>query len=188
MKQAIKQYRDLGLEVYINEIDYGDADPAAAATSAHRTTAFDNLQGTNLHEFAQAAASAGVSWLCLWGIADNSNQYWRMGQSALLFDESYNAKDSYYQFRQGIVDGLATPTTIRITPSVDNKEHAYVQNGIIYMEGQQNGMVALMDAFGAVQARIPLIAGKGLLPKLSQGSYVWRLENNHTSSGMLLVK
>jgi hypothetical protein len=54
-----------------------------------------------------AAVGGGAKWICLWGVADNTNNYWRKGQSALLFDESYAAKHAYYEFRQGILDGLA---------------------------------------------------------------------------------
>ncbi|MFA6835875.1 MAG: endo-1,4-beta-xylanase [Fibrobacteraceae bacterium] len=185
---AIKQYKDLGLEVYITEIDYGDADPIAAATSAHRTAAYDSIQSKNLYEFAKAAASAGVNWLCMWGIADNSNQYWRMGQSALLFDEDYNAKDAYYQFRQGIVDGLGITALPRTTKNINNRESANIKDGIIYLTGKQDGTISLMDTFGAIRAEVPLTSGKGIVPKLPHGSYIWSLKGSRTAHGVLLLE
>lgn len=112
-KQAVEEYRKLGLEVYLTEIDYGDRDPAAPAAAANRTAAFDSIQADGYYQMAKAFVSGGGQWLCLWGIADNSNQYWRMGQSALIFDESYAAKKTYESFRQGIVDGLVPPTSLR---------------------------------------------------------------------------
>lgn len=184
MKQAIQQYRALGLEVYITEIDYGDADPIAAATSAHRTAAFDNTQAKNYYDFAKAAASADVTWLCMWGVADNTNQYWRMGQSALLFDESYNAKDAYYQFRQGIVDGLALKQPSQVIHHSPSTQNAHIKNGILYLSGNQEGTILLRNASGSVQARIPMMNGKAMIPNLLQGSYLWSLEGNYSVRGV----
>lgn len=111
LTRAVQEYKALGLEVYITEADYGDTDPVAAAGSAHRTAAWDTLQAKQYRALAAAAVGGGVKWICLWGVADNSNAYWRQGQSALLFDEAYAAKYAYYEFRQGILDGLA-PTAL----------------------------------------------------------------------------
>lgn len=106
LKRAVQEYKSLGLEVYITEADYGDTDPVAAAGTAHRTAAWDTLQAKQYRALVTAAVSGGANWICLWGVADNTNDYWRKGQSALLFDESYAAKYAYYEFRQGILDGL----------------------------------------------------------------------------------
>ncbi len=111
LKRAVEEYKALGIEVYVTEIDYGDTDPVAAAGSARRTPAWDTLQARQLRAFVTAAVSGGAKWLCLWGVGDNTNDYWRKGQSALIYDESYAAKYSYYQFRQGILDGLS-PTAL----------------------------------------------------------------------------
>jgi endo-1,4-beta-xylanase len=112
LKRAVQEYKSLGLEVYVTEVDYGDTDPIAAAGAAHRTAAWDSLQARQLRAFVTAAVGGGAKWICLWGVADNTNTYWRKGQSALLFDESYAAKYAYYEFRQGILDGLAS-TAVR---------------------------------------------------------------------------
>ena len=111
LKRAVEEYKKLGLEVYVTEVDYGDADQIAAAGTARRTAAWDTLQARQLRAFVTAAVSGGANWICLWGVADNTNTYWRKGQSALLYDESYAAKYSYYEFRQGILDGLV-PTAV----------------------------------------------------------------------------
>jgi endo-1,4-beta-xylanase len=116
LKRAVQEYRNLGLEVYITETDYGDTDPVAAAGSAHRTAAWDTLQAKQYRALVTAAVGGGAKWICLWGVADNTNDYWRKGQSALLFDESYAAKYAYYEFRQGILDGLAPTALGRSAP------------------------------------------------------------------------
>jgi GH35 family endo-1,4-beta-xylanase len=170
LKQAVEEYRKLGLEVYITEIDYGDADPIAPATSARRTPAWDTLQAKNLRAFATAAVSGGVNWLCMWGVADNTNTYWRKGQSALLYDESYAAKYAYDQFRQGIVDGLAT-TSVQEKGLSPVQAHAQVMGNRLVATGLADGPVQVRDARGAVVARLDLRAGEAALPSLARGVY-----------------
>jgi len=188
LKLAVQQYRNLGLEVYFTELDYGDADPIAAATSAHRTASFDSLQAQNLYEFAKAATSGGVNWLCMWGVADNTNTYWRMGQSALLFDESYNAKNSYYKFRQGIVDGLAPPTYIMKSGTSTSTSSVKVMGGVLHFEGYQEGVVTLLNLLGAPQATLAVHDGNAQLPPLAQGAYLWKIVGHPSAQGLIQMQ
>lgn len=173
LKQAVQEYRKLGLEVYITEIDYGDADPVAAATSAHRTPAWDTLQARNLREFATAAVSGGVNWLCLWGVADNTNTYWRKGQSALLYDENYAAKYAYDQFRQGIVDGLKASSVESPVLRAD-AFRARVAGKRLVVDGLADGPVEIVDARGVRVAQLELQAGQAALPAQPRGVYSLR--------------
>lgn len=117
MTQAIMEYKKLGLEVYITEVDYGDTDHIADAKTPQWSPQLDSAQKKAYYDFTKAAVSGGVDWICLWGVADNTNSYWRMGQNALLFDEKYLPKPAYDGFYQGILDGLTTKTsTFEITP------------------------------------------------------------------------
>lgn len=186
LKQAVQEYRKLGLEVYVTEVDYGDADPIAAATSAHRTAAYDTLQAKALYEFTKAATAGGVSWICLWGVADNTNLYWRKGQSALLFDESYQAKGAYYRFRQGLVDGLAT-TSIEARIPNEAAFKALAQGGRLLVPGMDEGTVELVDLRGKAMAKVELHGGAGFLPSLPQGLYAVRIVGPAAKSGWVQV-
>ena len=104
---AVAEYKKLGLEVYITEVDYGDADQIAPPKQSQWSAQMDSAQKKAYHDFAAAAVEGGVDWICLWGVADNTNAYWRMGQNALLFDEQYQPKAAYNGFHQGIIDGLS---------------------------------------------------------------------------------
>lgn len=179
LTRAVQEYRKLGLEVYITEIDYGDTDPIAAASSAHRTPAYDSLQGRNLRAFAAAAASGGANWMCLWGVADNTNLYWRMGQSALLYDESYNAKFAYDQFRQGIVEGLATTGAHRRS-SVASALSARIHDGGLLVSGILDGRASLLTTAGAKVADLDLREGWAPLPKLARGLYLLRAQEGNS--------
>lgn len=185
LQQAVEEYRKLGLEVYITEIDYGDDDPIAAATSAHRSPSYDTTQAQQLRAFARAATAGGVHWLCLWGVADNTNLYWRKGQSALLFDESYNAKPSYYSFRQGISEGLVPTSTTPVRASASRFEATVVGNRL-RVEGMEDGSVDLLDPLGNLRASSKVHAGVGNLPRLPQGTYVAR--SNREPSRQCLVQ
>jgi len=108
---AVAEYKKLGLEVYITEVDYGDTDQIAPAKQSQWSAQLDEAQTKGYHDFAKAAAAGGTDWICLWGVADNTNSYWRMGQNALLFNEQYQPKAAYTGFHQGIVEGLPPVNT-----------------------------------------------------------------------------
>jgi hypothetical protein len=152
-RRAVEEYRKLGLEVYLTEVDYGDADPAAAAGTAHRSAAFDSIQAEGYRQLAKAFVAGGGSWICLWGVGDNTNQYWRMGQSALLFDENYTAKKAYYSFRQGIVEGLAETTDILSNRSRSPVRSAFrlsPHGRMLIANGMQAGRTGIYDLRGRV--------------------------------------
>lgn len=180
LKRAVEEYRKLGLEVYITEVDYGDADPVAAAGTAHRTAAWDSIQARNLHDFAAAATSGGANWIDLWGVADNTNTYWRMGQSALLYDESYSPKSSYYQFRQGIVDGLALTSVAGDGPRAEGTRRARLEGGRLRVDGLADGPVQLLDLRGGRIADLRFSEGSAALPSLPRGLYLLRTAQSET--------
>jgi endo-1,4-beta-xylanase len=181
LTRAVQEYRKLGLEVYVTEVDYGDADPIAAATTAHRTPAYDTLQANNYKAFVTAAIAGGANWICLWGVADNTNDYWRKGQSALLYDESYNAKYAYFQFRQGILDGLRATTGVGRAPS-----HGTVRARIVGSElltrGIADGSAWLTNVRGDIATAIDLRGGRAALPTLGAGMYLLRTADGHQST------
>ncbi len=49
-------------------------------------------------------------------------------------------------------------------------------------------MISLMNVFGATQAEVPLTSGKGIVPKLPHGSYIWSLKGSHTAHGVVLLE
>jgi hypothetical protein len=155
------------------EVDYGDTDPVAAATTAHRTASWDSTQALDLYALTKAATAGGANWICLWGVADNTNLYWRKGQSALLFDESYNAKGSYYRFRQGIVDGLAT-TSVGAKGAGESKFDAVARGGRLLVRGMEDCSVELVDPRGKESATVELRGGSGNLPPLPHSIYIAR--------------
>lgn len=124
LNRAVKEYKALGLEVYITEVDYGDDDHIAPAKTPNWTPKLDSAQYKSYHDFISAAVSGGADWICLWGVADNTNDYWRKGQNALLFNEQYQPKRAYEGFKQGIIDGKAVVKIAGHDLKSDNQQTA----------------------------------------------------------------
>ncbi len=141
LTKAVQEYKKLGLEVYITEIDYGDTDQIAPAKQSNWSTQMEAAQKTGYYNFVKAAVAGGVDWLCLWGVADNTNAYWRMGQDALLFTAQYQPKAVYNDFRKAIVDVKGTVGSIKTSKSQGKKTHmsTKMQNNKLYVQGLANG-------------------------------------------------
>jgi len=81
--ENVKQFHDLGCEVYIGELDI----PVFNGNL--------EKQGERFAEFIKACRRAGVEQVHTWGIADAESS-WRADEAAFLFDGNYNEKPAYY--------------------------------------------------------------------------------------------
>lgn len=173
LNRAVKEYKALGLEVYINELDYGDTDHIAAAKQSRWTTQLDNAQATAYHDLVKAAVSGGADWLCMWGVADNTNQYWRMGQNALLFNEQYQPKKAYDSFKQGIIDGKPVVNVEkRDFKSENNKITVKSDNQKIYLEIPcKNSNVTIFDVAGKCVKSLNVNDNRVIINDLTRGMY-----------------
>ncbi|MBN1759241.1 MAG: endo-1,4-beta-xylanase [Chitinispirillaceae bacterium] len=158
LNRAVREYKTLGLEVYITELDYGDDDQIAPAKASQWTPQLDEAQSTGYYDLVKASVSAGVDWICLWGVADNTNQYWRMGQHALLFNEQYQPKKAYESFKQGIVDGkeaVGTVNHLKLSGRKRSREmSAYAEKMKVYtISGKCIGTVSA-NTIGSVTGRL----------------------------------
>lgn len=187
LREAVAQYRALGLEVYLTEVDIGDADPVAAATTAHRTTAWDSTQSAYYHDMAQAAVKGGINWICLWGVGDNTNTYWRMGQSALLFDEQYQTKSAYTMFVQGLKDGLASGSAISPRSSARDNAQIRLNGNQIQVNGISDGILDIRDTHGSVVGLVWIKDGLGELPALRSGLYFLSRAGNRSQSDSFVI-
>lgn len=186
LKAAVAEYKKLGLEVYLTELDYGDVDPIAAATTAHRTANFDSTQSRQYRQMAAAAVGGGANWICFWGVADNTNSYWRMGQSALLFDEQYSPKPAYEAFRQGIIDGVASLSSHR--PRVSSERGGIsLKEGFLHTGDASVEAVEIRSLTGALEARMDLRDGAGRIPALARGVHAVREARTQAPLGLVTV-
>ena len=95
IKKNIRRFKDLGLEVYITELDVsmgtewkiGDPIPAD----------YEKLQADRFYGMVKAAREAGVHRIDFWGLSDTVNRHWLVGQKCRLFDEQFQPRPALYQ-------------------------------------------------------------------------------------------
>jgi len=101
-KQAIKRYKESGLDVYLTELDIvsllksGQPQPWTAALATQQKTDYYNI--------IKAAVESGVNLISLWGARDNNDIGWRLDQSPLLLDQYYHRKPAYYGVQKALFD------------------------------------------------------------------------------------
>lgn len=183
LTQAVMEYKKLGLEVYLTELDYGDTDQIAPAKQSNWSAKMDSIQTSKYHDLVEAAVKGGIDWICLWGVADNSNAYWRMGQNALLFDEQYKAKAAYNGFLQGLLDGLPEVRSNEIVNRIKTSPISYKINGTkIYVDQDIYKKVNIFDVSGKLVAASTIQNNCFDIGHFSQGIHLIQFISNKSES------
>lgn len=94
LKNNIKRYKDLGLEVYITELDVGND-----GTKQGR-----KKQKQYYYNVVKAAREGGVDQIHLWGLNDGQMGDYREDEFAHLFEGYMKPKPAYYGFQQALSD------------------------------------------------------------------------------------
>ena len=93
LKNNIKRYKDLGLEVYITELDVGND-----GTEEGR-----KKQKQYYYNVVKAAKEGGVDQIHLWGLNDGQMGPYREDEFALLFEgRNMTPKPAYYGFQKAL--------------------------------------------------------------------------------------
>ncbi|SNR77953.1 Endo-1,4-beta-xylanase, GH35 family [Lutibacter agarilyticus] len=95
LKQTIQEYRKLGLEVYITELDFADEDKNWNDEKAQ-------FQKEQYKQMMTAIVDGGANWVCFWGLRDNWNKHWLYEKSPLLFDFDLNQKPAYLGVKEAL--------------------------------------------------------------------------------------
>lgn len=102
LKKAIKKYKDAGLDVYLTELDI--VSPTPNSQLQPWTNELAEQQRKDYYNVVKTALDAGVKFISLWGLRDNNDPGWRLGQSPLLFDENYKKKPAYYGIQKAFFE------------------------------------------------------------------------------------
>jgi len=102
IERNIRRFKDLGLEVYITELDVsmgmgwkkGDPFPEG----------YEKLQAERFYGLVKTAREAGVQRIDVWGLSEAVNQYWLVGQKARLFDEQFQPRATYQAVLKALYD------------------------------------------------------------------------------------
>lgn len=106
-KKAIQKYKDAGMDVYLTELDI--VSPMPDGQLQPWTPALAEQQRKDYYNVVKTAIDAGVQFISLWGLRDNNDPGWRVGQSPLLFDENYNKKPAYYGVQKAFFEAINRP-------------------------------------------------------------------------------
>jgi endo-1,4-beta-xylanase len=88
IQQGYKRFKDLGLEVYVTELDIGSKTPSNATLL--------NQQKTDYYNYIKQAVKGGATIINTWGIRDNGEAgNWRIDEYPLLWDVNFNKKPAY---------------------------------------------------------------------------------------------
>ncbi len=107
LKKAIRKYKDAGMDVYLTELDI--VSPTPDGQLQPWTPALAEQQRKDYYNVVKTVLEAGVDFISLWGLRDNNDPGWRLGQSPLLFDENYNKKPAYYGVQKAFFEAINKP-------------------------------------------------------------------------------
>jgi GH35 family endo-1,4-beta-xylanase len=104
LKEQVKKYTDLGLQVYFTEVDFEDATPPF-------TTAKAQTQKQDFKNLVKIATETGVSFINFWCLTDG-NPYWLKTGSPNIFAENFSPKPSYYGVQEALTEAVFTYDTL----------------------------------------------------------------------------
>jgi endo-1,4-beta-xylanase len=95
VKKNIRRFKDLGVEVYITELDVSMG--WMWKKSEPFPQDYEKLQAERYYGLVKAAREAGVHRIDTWGLSEGVNKYWLVGQNPRLFDEQFKPRPMLYQ-------------------------------------------------------------------------------------------
>ena len=101
-KNTIKKFRTAGVEVYLTELDLVSKKVNSAVQPW--TTTLAEQQKIDYYNTVKAAIEAGVNVISLWGLRDDNDPTWRIGQNPLIIDINYKRKPAYYGVQKALFE------------------------------------------------------------------------------------
>ncbi|MGL4632786.1 MAG: endo-1,4-beta-xylanase [Leadbetterella sp.] len=97
VSQSIKRFRDLGLDVYITEMDVSNFEnkvPWSQALAIKQRDMYKN--------YVKQCIEGGATIIHTWGLRDKDDRGWRTLEKPLLFDENLQKKPAYDGMKEGL--------------------------------------------------------------------------------------
>ncbi len=102
IKKNIRRFKELGLEVYITELDVSMG--MGWKTGDPFPEGYEKLQAERFYGLVKAAREAGVKRIDVWGLSEAVNQFWLVGQKCRLFDEQFQPRPIYQAVLKALYD------------------------------------------------------------------------------------
>lgn len=107
----VRRFKDLGLEVYIAELDVGlhwdEGHEVGGIREPNEKADFERLaaeQPKTYYGAVRAARRGGADMISTWGLIDGTMENWRKGEKALLLDERGQRKRAYQAVLRALYD------------------------------------------------------------------------------------
>ncbi len=97
LKNTVKKFKALGIEVYITELDVTISNKKWSTTVAQK-------QKEEYYNYVKQAVEGGASRISFWGVKDDMDPYWLLDKYPLPWDKSSNRKASYYGVQQALME------------------------------------------------------------------------------------
>lgn len=97
LKNSVRKFKDLGLDVYITELDIRSDKKTWTPDLAQK-------QKTEYYNYIKQAIEGGATSIHLWGIQDGLDKGWYPDEHLLPWDENLDRKPAYYGVRQALID------------------------------------------------------------------------------------
>lgn len=95
LKEAVKRFKSLGLEVYITELD-------ARIEKRTWTEELSQKQRADYYNYIKQAIEGGATRINFWGIQDGLDKGWITTEHPLPWDENLNRKPAYFGVQQAL--------------------------------------------------------------------------------------
>jgi GH35 family endo-1,4-beta-xylanase len=97
LSNIVKKFKDLGLEVYITELD-------VAIGTRTWSDKLAEQQKEDYYNFVKQAITGGASQIYIWGIQDGADKGFLTKEHPLPWDENLNKKPAYYGIQKALME------------------------------------------------------------------------------------
>ena len=101
-KEAIAKFKAAGVQVMLTELDVVAPKINSALQSWSATLA--SQQKNDYYQIVKTALDAGVTNISVWGVQDDNDPTWRVGQFPLLFNTDFKRKPAYYGVQKALFE------------------------------------------------------------------------------------
>ena len=122
VKKNIQRFKDLGVEVYITELDVSMGWEWKKGGPFPKD--YEKLQAERYYGMVKAAREAGMHRIDFWGLSEAYNKHWLAGQNARLVDEQFQPRPIYQAVLKALYDTQLTKAS-----SLLSADPLYTQEG-----------------------------------------------------------
>ena len=95
LRETVKKYKSLGIEVYITELDFRSDNRSWNTTLSER-------QKQDYYNYIKQAIEGGVNRINFWGVQDGFDPFWLLTEHPLLWDENLEKKPAYFGVKMAL--------------------------------------------------------------------------------------